>query len=401
MATGMSAGDEMLQCAICMENMSLRWPRALACLHTFCELCVQGLLTDETYIICPVCRKKTTVKDGKISNLPVNFQLKAYADKTDQLVKSKICESCVGEGKSVVARWNCRECDIVLCDDCSKLHTTLKTFSSHKPVAVYISENNEGNCPTHKKKQTLFCVSCCSSLCVLCVKKHEEHEELVKDIKTGTDEYITSLIEKTEEALKENDARKVKVEDRNDTISKLEKKIKSMAEDMKKEIDEGVETLEMKLKDDYVSKINKAIEEVNLKHDVLNKIKSETAELKCVSDIRKVNKLQELKCQMEVIDIKEDISIPPEPRSNNSKHEIYMGDIEEYTPCASATVISLDIDLFDFSAPDPKGPKLRKKQCYRCGDRRHDASDCRHGHRVKCRNCGKYGHLERFCWSKK
>ena len=71
--------DEIFQCAICLENMLNRRPKALPCLHTFCADCIKNLILPLSNIVrCPICRKESEVIGGE-ENLPDNFYLKNLA----------------------------------------------------------------------------------------------------------------------------------------------------------------------------------------------------------------------------------------------------------------------------------------------------------------------------------
>ena len=65
-----SSGFEALKCAICLEDMTDRKPRALNCLHTFCEGCLGKLPKDHPkYIQCPTCREYTELSSHGITGL--------------------------------------------------------------------------------------------------------------------------------------------------------------------------------------------------------------------------------------------------------------------------------------------------------------------------------------------
>ena len=71
----------MLECGICLERFDppLGTPRILSCGHTYCEGCLQSLLTPlvgaagHKELSCPTCRKPTKVPQGQANKLGKNF----------------------------------------------------------------------------------------------------------------------------------------------------------------------------------------------------------------------------------------------------------------------------------------------------------------------------------------
>ncbi|XP_012945499.1 tyrosine-protein kinase SRK2 [Aplysia californica] len=75
--------EEFLSCKICLEP--LRRPKALPCLHSFCELCLKDYVRRNPgnrpgYFPCPMCRKSTHVPHLGVEGFPDNFVLLSLAD---------------------------------------------------------------------------------------------------------------------------------------------------------------------------------------------------------------------------------------------------------------------------------------------------------------------------------
>ncbi|BHF60345.1 interferon-beta production [Sparganum proliferum] len=79
--------DEFLICKICLDNF--KSPKSLACLHTFCQTCIENHIsaevtynkvTDYHHFTCPLCRKRTTLPIGGVKKLPDNFLVSGLAD---------------------------------------------------------------------------------------------------------------------------------------------------------------------------------------------------------------------------------------------------------------------------------------------------------------------------------
>ena len=75
--------DQFLVCRLCSEHYTR--PKTLACMHTFCESCLEmhydmeeqdrsyRFLTYTRALPCPICRVKTELPAGGIHRLPDNF----------------------------------------------------------------------------------------------------------------------------------------------------------------------------------------------------------------------------------------------------------------------------------------------------------------------------------------
>ena len=75
--------EEFLSCKICWET--LRRPKALPCLHSFCEGCLKDYVRRHPggkpgYFPCPMCRKDTFVPHGGVEDFPDNFLLLSLSD---------------------------------------------------------------------------------------------------------------------------------------------------------------------------------------------------------------------------------------------------------------------------------------------------------------------------------
>ena len=90
--------SEELKCAICLHR--LQKPRALGCLHSFCEKCL-GKYVDEKATIgpvsCPLCQKETALPYQKVG-LQLSLQifgrlswLKSSSRKKDEVWGRKVC----------------------------------------------------------------------------------------------------------------------------------------------------------------------------------------------------------------------------------------------------------------------------------------------------------------------
>ncbi|XP_050417881.1 tyrosine-protein kinase SRK2 isoform X2 [Patella vulgata] len=75
--------DEFLSCKICLEPF--KRPKALPCLHTFCENCLKDYVRRNPgnkpgYFPCPMCRKDTYVPLQGVEEFPDNFFVLSLSD---------------------------------------------------------------------------------------------------------------------------------------------------------------------------------------------------------------------------------------------------------------------------------------------------------------------------------
>ncbi|CAH1800132.1 unnamed protein product [Owenia fusiformis] len=134
---------ELLKCAICMETV--KTPKSLKCLHTFCKGCLGTWIKDEkdnrkkTYP-CPVCKRKNAVPAKGARSYMTNFTMKSMAEALEKAKqedeKDIECDTCMQgeEHSSAVAR--CVECAEYLCETCQKYHGRMRSTKSHKCIKL-------------------------------------------------------------------------------------------------------------------------------------------------------------------------------------------------------------------------------------------------------------------------
>ena len=221
--------DSHRHCAICLEDMTLRTPRALSCLHSFCSVCLEHLaLKPASILVCPVCRKETKLQRAGIKALPENFYLK----NEDPSKGKKHCDECiVNQKKCTLAYLKCHDCNINLCKNCSDQHIERRIFAFHRVLKL------ETECPLHNKKVTLFCTKCTVGMCALCVVKHTTHEECVTDINLGISEKVLEIQVQIQSKLAKNEEQKQKTKRLELAIESVRKAMKEHLIKKKEELD--------------------------------------------------------------------------------------------------------------------------------------------------------------------
>ena len=128
-------------------------PTMLDCLHSFCFTCLKELHQQDpnnSILLCPLCRKKTTLEDNKVDSLPKDFKLNALVDEftvQEQLMEahgSEVkCQACNDEQHAAIAR--CVDCDYFLCQDCQNAHQRFPVTKSHQVYMLAQLHSGEVN----------------------------------------------------------------------------------------------------------------------------------------------------------------------------------------------------------------------------------------------------------------
>ncbi|XP_056001549.1 uncharacterized protein LOC125656682 [Ostrea edulis] len=199
--------DLVFSCPICLE--SVRTPRCLPCLHTFCESCIQTYISstairkEEEYqsIECPVCRKesrppaKCMSSEEWATSLPINYLVNSVSVKSSEL--EKLCVICKKQNKKIAAIHWCKNCMEEICDDCKTLHSYVSILQNHK--IVKLSEANDclenfdvdEPCSIHKNKTIeVYCGDhdkLCCSVCFATQHRRCERVEAIEDVSSRFD----------------------------------------------------------------------------------------------------------------------------------------------------------------------------------------------------------------------
>ena len=321
---------DLYTCKVCLENMLDKNPRSLSCLHTFCTDCLKKVMKGGA-ILCPTCRKLTTVPGNDIYNLVINFMLQEFAGHLEELHSSRalICQLCLAE----CAVLKCQECVQLLCEDCSLKHNKVKTFKDHKLFKL---------CPKHAEGMiTHLCMKCVQHSCSKCVMtEHLDHEadiEMFDDgmklIKENISQYGNHIEVRAQIMQKWRDEDKKKLENVERTISKVEdireyylqkaQEAENVLEILNKDKDKGKE-----IQKEYEVKVNefKSLKDAlkrtpDVNSDILDEFKSLKTEIENILNETEEEKLRFNPEEITILD----------PRTNknvayliNDEPEIYL-----------------------------------------------------------------------------
>ncbi|KAK3585820.1 hypothetical protein CHS0354_038340 [Potamilus streckersoni] len=193
-------------CPLCLS--SLRMPKALPCLHTFCENCLathmdrsiaQGKI--QGYFKCPICGLATSAPVGEETSkqwagkFPINYLVLAVQEK-----QMACCQPCLNDKRDTYSAAYCETCSENLCLSCIQHHKRLKIAKDHVVIELNNMESPAidpskisllHRCPLHGKSFECFCDShqelCCSK-CIIVQHKNCKKVDAVEDIAAGIKE---------------------------------------------------------------------------------------------------------------------------------------------------------------------------------------------------------------------
>jgi hypothetical protein len=153
--------QENLQCPVCLEP--LRDPRTLPCFHSFCKVCLEGVV--ETcrgkaprgrpirQFHCPNCRETFTLEPNKkVVDMPRNHFICNMVEATAVLNRGIGVPCSHNCNKSSVAR--CVTCEKFLCQQCLTAHNNYRGHENHSVLTM-----EELSKPENRKKFVAKCIA--------------------------------------------------------------------------------------------------------------------------------------------------------------------------------------------------------------------------------------------------
>ncbi|XP_071124286.1 E3 ubiquitin-protein ligase TRIM56-like [Mytilus edulis] len=237
--------QDAFACPICLET--LKSPKSLPCLHTFCEACIgEFILSTEqraeqklSNYPCPVCRTVVTPNNPEdeasqwAALLPHNFTISSLMNNAKSVKQE--CHLCKRRDKISEATQWCCDCMEALCGECLQFHGIMKLSADHKIVKIEEMDTASSgvdepdlsmisdSCPLHTSKfLEAFCFDHQQLCCLLCITLHQrkcEHVQAFEEMQNLKTDKISVLLSEV------NDI-KVKVEnvmkEKNDEKEKLD-----------------------------------------------------------------------------------------------------------------------------------------------------------------------------------
>ncbi|XP_063416462.1 E3 ubiquitin-protein ligase TRIM33-like [Mytilus trossulus] len=260
---------DVFMCPICLET--LKSPKSLPCLHTFCETCIgEFILSTEqraeqklSNYRCPICRTVVTPNNPGdeasqwAASLPHNFKISSLMDNSKRVKRN--CHLCKRRDKISEATQWCRDCMEALCEECLQFHGIMKLSAHHKIVKIEemdtassgVDEPNlsmiSDSCPVHTSKVLeAFCFEHQELCCLLCLTLHHrkcEHVQAIEEMQNLKNVKMSMLLSevnaikvKVEKVMKEKNGEKEKLDisfteieaEANQIISTLKDKLDSL-----------------------------------------------------------------------------------------------------------------------------------------------------------------------------
>ncbi|XP_071787106.1 uncharacterized protein [Asterias amurensis] len=239
-----------IECPICLSRFTD--PKILDCLHNFCFKCLQELTDKQDpktdLIICPMCKKETSIPDGGLSDLLSCFFLSSLIDDVINLEGPKeginppvsTCEGC-DEGLEAVSR--CVDCEVNYCKTCLTIHAKLKSHRHHQIVNAVGSSNvrpkdkdktETQTCRTHTDQELCFyCDTCELLVCLKCaVFDHRASNHNLSEINDSIRSYRRAV----DEALQKFDECRKQFQKVDDSIKHSQQRLQLMVDQALRDI---------------------------------------------------------------------------------------------------------------------------------------------------------------------
>ncbi|XP_070205292.1 tripartite motif-containing protein 3-like [Littorina saxatilis] len=189
-ATAASSADSDTECSVCHELF--KNPKLLPCAHVLCRHCLLSWLASNPEALCPLCRgaiadpkekSKTKGWEEVVDALPDDVAMAALVESTRVLSQDHVCVGCKSAAVSI-----CLNCNDMMCQACSDLHTKFSVSSHHKVedlssmTAEELAASQPDHCSVHTSKPCeLFCPTHGAAICHLCASaKHRACPDLTK-----------------------------------------------------------------------------------------------------------------------------------------------------------------------------------------------------------------------------
>lgn len=212
---------DFISCRNCKQEFDhdAHKPFLLPCLDAICKSCTQEVSESQSYE-CSNCRcSHICFQNGHLSLQSDNTREIATEIFCIKNGESRLlCGMCTNDE---IASHRCFDCSVFICEDCVKLHLSLKTLKSHSFMEIKclltgkLKNLGLSNAPKHclvpghdKEQLKMYCLdpSCMKNVCILCaISTHKDHNlsditEVGKEFETKMETCLKSIEMKVKQA---------------------------------------------------------------------------------------------------------------------------------------------------------------------------------------------------------
>ncbi|CAH1269265.1 TRIM2 [Branchiostoma lanceolatum] len=237
--------EEELSCGICQETF--RRPKALPCLHTFCEECLTEV-ANLGELSCPLCRREVPLPTDGVAGLPDNYHLSELCKKFSELPADQeqdVAQHCEYH-PSQELRLFCKSsnCGVPICTQCFE-----DSHGEHKvvPVKQAVEKRMTRVTPLLKEKK----------------RQIEERREYLKDIR-HLENQITDAKSQSDKSILDSYAERAKLlaDNKDRLLSEVEESYQDIMKDVNAKKDAVLQQL------DDLTDVVEEVEQTKEKHAI-------------------------------------------------------------------------------------------------------------------------------------
>ncbi|XP_076454118.1 E3 ubiquitin-protein ligase TRIM56-like [Babylonia areolata] len=243
-----------LECPVCHVNF--QEPKILPCTHLVCRKCVvRWLSKDGSQAGCPLCRvailSSTPAKDGDLDTLvdalPTDLAILSVIENQKVLSSPHFCAVCDG---NITASAYCLQCNMKLCQSCTKGHTKIPHLQSHviEALDTITAERLAGTCRMMCKSHPdrlveLYCDSHQELICMQCFLTSHRHCPEVKAVTDIAQQKRAELKQIAAKLLKKEAKLSAEIQASKNAFKTCRKKVKDIFEDLEHLLRKRCQTL--------------------------------------------------------------------------------------------------------------------------------------------------------------
>ncbi|XP_078661215.1 E3 ubiquitin-protein ligase TRIM32-like [Branchiostoma floridae x Branchiostoma belcheri] len=178
--------DDFLSCAICFKPYTR--PKALPCLHTFCQECLEQQQRAATarLLRCSICREPVTLTSKGVTGLPDNHLVSNLCEEFSKKTQVGGQKNRCGFHPTKEVDLYCQQCEVPVCSECIGDGHPGHNITGVKQVASKIKANIRAQLKKGQQKMETFSTF---------LKKVQDVQKRLTDNKTQTQQEINKAFE--------------------------------------------------------------------------------------------------------------------------------------------------------------------------------------------------------------